>query len=74
MEKQIYKDATEETLVEWSVAVREIKKHNISDRNEIKQILNSSRVNHYPDGRPRKLPAKYSTEEISKALKENNDD
>lgn len=74
MEKQIYKDATDETLVEWGVAVREIKKLNISDWDEIKQILKSSRVKHYPDGRPRKLPAKYSTEEISKTLKENDDE
>ena len=74
MSEQIYKDATDETLVEWGVAVREIEKHNISDWDEIKQILKSSRVTHYPNGRARKLPAKYSTEKISKALKENDDE
>ena len=74
MRKQIYRYATDETLVEWGVAVKEIQKHNISDWDKTQQILNSSRVNHYPDGRPRKLPAKYCTEEISKALKENDDE
>lgn len=60
-----YEDAiNDETLVDWGVAYREIKKHNISDWNEIKQILKSSRVTHYSNGRPRKLPAKYSTRKI----------
>jgi hypothetical protein len=74
MEKQIYKDATDETLVEWGVAYRKIREHNISDWDKTQQILESSRVRYYPDGRIRKLPAKYSTEKISKALKENDDE
>lgn len=74
MEKQMYKDATDKTLVGWGVAYRKIREHNIFDWDEIKQILKSSRVTHYPNGRARKLPAKYSMEKISKALKENNDE
>lgn len=61
-----FEDAIDdETLVDFSTAINEIQKHNISNWDEISQILKSSRVPYLVDDSHLGLaPAAYSTRKI----------
>ena len=61
-----FEDAIDdETLVDFSTAINELQKHNISDWDEIKEILQLSRVAYRVDDSELGLaPALYSTRKI----------